>query len=378
MTFLVHLPRRIVALHPEAPHTRPREWLRAAFGASLGFLFSTWLCVQFFGPQTALHFAGPLAASAILLFAVSSGALAQPWSILGSYLCASLVALPVSQLLGHNLSGAGLALGLSLLLMYPLRCLHPPGGALAFCMVFAAPQPGDPAWLSVLPALAGSTGLLGCALLYNNLTRVRYPRQRTVAADTHHTRDALPSERIGISTADLDQALDELGAFVDVTRDDLETIIRSTEKHALQRSMGNIRARQIMSKDVVCASPETPVEQGLHLLTRHHLKALPILDEERRLVGIVSLIDLVGASPPTRSTSLLDLLGWRRDRVLGQLMSSPVSTVDADAHAVELIPLLSDRGLHCLPVLEHGELVGVITQTDLVAALHRDLLAHVG
>ncbi|HFT4734293.1 TPA: CBS domain-containing protein [Pseudomonas aeruginosa] len=90
------------------------------------------------------------------------------------------------------------------------------------------------------------------------------------------------------------------------------------------------------------------------------------------------MIDLVGASPPTRSTSLLDLLGWRRDRVLGQLMSSPVSTVDADTHAVELIPLLSDHGLHCLPVLEQGELVGVITQTDLVAALHRDLLAHLG
>ncbi|WP_256675706.1 CBS domain-containing protein [Pseudomonas sp. R5(2019)] len=59
-------------------------------------------------------------------------------------------------------------------------------------------------------------------------------------------------------------------------------------------------------------------------------------------------------------------------------MSSPVSTIDAGTHAVDLIPLLSDRGLHCLPVLENGELAGVITQTDLVAALHQDLLAHLG
>ncbi|NQD81414.1 CBS domain-containing protein, partial [Pseudomonas sp. CrR14] len=35
-----------------------------------------------------------------------------------------------------------------------------------------------------------------------------------------------------------------------------------------------------------------------------------------------------------------------------------------------------DDGLHCLPVLDSGALVGVITQTDLVAALHRDLLRH--
>lgn len=363
------------AFLPDSLHTRPREWSRAALGAAIGFLFSTWVCSQLFGLHMAVHFSGPLAASAVLLFAVSSGALAQPWSILGSYLCACVVALTITHFIDHSLVGAALALGLSLLLMCPLRCLHPPAGAIAFCMVFATPAPGEPFWQPALAVMTAGVGLLACALLYNNLTRVPYPRPHPSTSTVHRTRDPLPSERAGINADDLDHALDELGSFVDVTREDLELIVRSTEKHALRRSMGDIRAGQMMSRDLIHATSHTRVAEGLYLLTHHQLKALPILDEHRQLVGIVSLVDLVGAMR-ANSFNLRAILGLQKQQVLGELMTSPVKTVDVDAHVVDLIALLSDDGLHCLPVLDSGALVGVITQTDLVAALHRDLLRH--
>lgn len=352
------------AFLPEALHTRRREWFRAALGAASGFLLGMWLSSELFGVATAIHFSGPLAASSVLLFAVSSGALAQPWSILGSYLCAALVGLGLGHGLEHSLPVAGLALAMTILLTFPLRCLHPPGGALAFCMVFAE----GPMQAAALAALSAGGGLLLWALIYNNLTGVRYPRLRLGGESQHHTRDPLPSERVGISADDLDQALEELDGFVDLTRDDLELIVRSTERHALRRSMGDTRAEQVMSRDVICASPEMSAEQGLRLLARHHLKALPILDGQKRLVGIVSLIDLIGAR---RRAGLFRRRGTR----LSELMSSPVRTTTVDTHVVDLIPLLSDRGLHCLPVLDGEELVGIITQTDLVATLHRALLA---
>lgn len=364
-----------LAFLPDAPHTRPREWLRAALGAGLGFAFSTWLCSQLFGLPMAVHFSGPLAASAVLLFAVSSGALAQPWSIIGSYLCATLVGLAVGQLFDSALAGAALAIGLSLLLMCPLRCLHPPGGAIAFCVVFAPVTPDMPSWYPALPVMTAALGLLACALLYNNFSGMRYPRQATASPDLHHTRDPLPGERVGIRGSDLDQALDELGAFVDVTREDLELIVKSTERHALRRSMGDIRAGQVMARDLVCAAPGTSIKQGLHLLLHHHLKALPILDRHRRLVGIVSLSDLI--DPLRRQSARRFGMFQRRPKPrLGDLMSSPVRATSVDTHVVDLISLLSDRGLHCLPVLDGEKLVGVITQTDLIAALQRELLAH--
>jgi CBS domain-containing membrane protein len=61
---------------------------------------------------------------------------------------------------------------------------------------------------------------------------------------------------------------------------------------------------------------------------------------------------------------------------LSEVMSSRVVAVDRHCHIVDLVPMLSSQGLHCLPVLEQGQLVGLITQTDLIAALHRDLLMH--
>jgi CBS domain-containing membrane protein len=58
-------------------------------------------------------------------------------------------------------------------------------------------------------------------------------------------------------------------------------------------------------------------------------------------------------------------------------MSTPVVSVTEDSHMVDLVFLLSDRGLHCLPVVDDQQrLVGMITQTDLIAALYRNWLKH--
>jgi len=151
--------------------------------------------------------------------------------------------------------------------------------------------------------------------------------------------------------------------------------VKSTERYALRRCMGDIRAGQVMSRDLICATPGTSIKQGLHLLRHHHLKALPILDHNRKLVGIVSLSDLI-APLHRRLPKRIGLFRRRPRPRLGDLMTSPVRCTDVDTHVVELIDVLSDRGLHCLPVLENEKLVGVITQTDVIAALQRELLAH--
>jgi CBS domain-containing membrane protein len=357
------------AFRPAALNTRPTEWLRAAYGAALAVFACTWACGHLFGQDFAAHLLGPLGASAVLLFAVSSGALAQPWSIVGSYFAATLVAVLTLQFMAPGITAAAIAVAGTLVLMCALRCLHPPGAALTICLVLGGPALTSRGWHLLYPALFNAFTLLGCALLYNNLTGVRYPKLPTPAAPLHATTDATPQERVGITGADLDDALNELGVFVDIQREDLKQIIRATEKNALRRSMGDITAGQIMSRDVQTATPHTTVKQALVLLQRHHLKTLPVLDERRQLVGIVSLIDLVSHSRPGR---------FRREVRLQDVMSHPVTCVHPSAHVVEMIPLLSDQGLHCLPVLNGGELLGIVTQTDLIAALHRDLLLHLG
>ncbi|MGH8485179.1 MAG: CBS domain-containing protein, partial [Pseudomonas sp.] len=115
------------------------------------------------------------------------------------------------------------------------------------------------------------------------------------------------------------------------------------------------------------------LQEAWKQLSGHHVKALPVLDEAQQLVGIVTLSDLAGAAMAQPQFSWRGLLRRRQVRV-AQIMSRPVITVNSEEPVVTLIPLLSDRGLHCLPVLVGQHLVGIITQTDLIAGLKRHLL----
>ncbi|MBI6940213.1 HPP family protein [Pseudomonas putida] len=368
--------RLLQRLLPAPLNIPPKQWLRAGIGALLGLFLAGWLTSMAYGPSIALHLLGPLAASAVLVFAVHSGPLAQPWPVVGSYALAGAVGLAMREGFGPELWVAAAALGLSLLVMCLLRCLHPPGGGVAVSAVLA--DSGLTAMGDHLlePVLLNALILVTVAVLYNRMTDVRYPKGVAPRKDLHHTHDPLPSQRVGISGADLDQALEELGEFVDVTRDELERIILATEQHALQRSLGGITAASVMSRDVQFATPDTTLEQAWKMLDNHHLKTLPVL-QQGKLVGIVSLSDLVGPAMQRGRFTWRGL--FRRKAVrMEQVMSRRVVSVSGEHPLERLLPLLCEQGLHCLPVLENGLLVGVITQTDLIAGLKRQLLSAAG
>src|SRR5690606_12568706 len=161
--------------------------------------------------------------------------------------------------------------------------------------------------------------------------------------------------------------------FVDITPENLEALLRRTERLALRRRMGDLCAAQIMSRDLRIASPTTTVSQALAMLKHHRLRNLPVL-EDNRLVGIVSVIDLIGRAHRQRWW----LPGRRREPLLREVMTSPVVSVEHELHLAALIGRMSGRGLHCVPVLENGVVVGLAPQPVVVAALRPDLLRRAG
>lgn len=229
---------------PATINTRPSEWSRAAIGMAMGTLLSVWVCSLVFGIEVAQHLIGPLGASAVLLFAVSSGALAQPWSILGGYLSAALVSLLMAHLLGRTLGSACLAAGLAVVLMCWLRCLHPPAGALALTLVLADPATIAMDWKALGPVMLGAATMLLCALAYNNLTRVRYPKRASEPVALIPA-DHPPVDSQAITTEDLKRALADMEAFFDVTPEDLEQLIHASELHARRRSVGEVLAPRL-------------------------------------------------------------------------------------------------------------------------------------
>lgn len=272
---------------PQSLNTHPAEWSRAAIGACLGIFVSAVFCRELFGIDITLHLLGPVGASAVLLFAVSTGALAQPWSILGSYLVAALVALASIKLFGNTIIAASVAVCSSIVLMCIFRCLHPPAAAVAICIVTSKNEL-SPMGLHVLgPVMLNAVCLLAGALIYNNLTRVRYPKAQ--ARDLPVPQQA-PISNDGFNAEDLEKALEEMGEFVDVSREDLEAILHKTEAHALRRNRSDIDAARVVSRSTESLSLEHSMADAMTLLAKNDSKYLPVLDRDKKVVGIISLV----------------------------------------------------------------------------------------
>jgi CBS domain-containing membrane protein len=80
-----------------------------------------------------------MGASAVLLFAVPSSPLAQPWSILGGNVVSAVTGVLIFKIFGHAALALGVAVACAILAMSLLRCLHPPGGAVAMTAVIGGP-----------------------------------------------------------------------------------------------------------------------------------------------------------------------------------------------------------------------------------------------
>jgi CBS domain-containing membrane protein len=289
--FVLELHRLKTLLRSFIPHslnTHPAEWSRAALGACLGIFISALVSRQLFGIDVTLHLLGPVGASAVLLFAVSTGALAQPWSIIGSYLISALVAVLCIQLFGNTVTAASVAVCSAILIMCVFRCLHPPGAAVAISIITSRQELSALGLQVLLPVMLNAACLLVTALIYNNLTLVRYPRPH---GKTTHAQEAATPEPSGFSSEDLDRALDDVGSFVDVSREDLETILHKTEENAQHRNRTDIDTRQIISRSTQSLSLEHSVADAMKMLAGHGSKYLPVLDADRKVIGIISLVD---------------------------------------------------------------------------------------
>ncbi|RZT42950.1 HPP family protein [Cupriavidus agavae] len=340
------------------------ERLKSCLGALIGLALTEWICRQFlqgFNPW----FIAPMGASAVLLFGVPASPLAQPWSIIGGNLVAATVGVACARWIPDPGLAAGVAVAGAIALMFQLRCVHPPSGAVAVTAVFGGPAVTALGFgFVVMPVAINSMLLLLTALAFNNLARRRYPHRPPEPAAQHHTKDAPPSKRVGFTRSDLDAVLAARGEFLDIEEDDLEAILVAAELRAYSRRFGDVRCGDIMSRDVVAVRPGQLAADAAALLTRHHIKALPVINRQRRLLGILTQSDFFHA----HRVNSRRVNGAVRD-----LMTRTVVTARADQPIVELAQAFSDGGLHHVPVLDTDRrVVGILTQSDLVAALLRN------
>lgn len=371
------------ALHyliADTPPLAASERRKSAIGTLIGMVLAGGLVVA--APAGSIWLVAAVGATSIILFALPHSPLAQPWSVLGGYLGATVFALLAAAVVPWTVPAAALALGVTVWFMTRFKCIHPPGGALVLLVVAEGqPSAGQAAHIMGV-VLANALAVLLAALVINNLLRRRYPQCRTPPpASPHQTGDRLPTERSGLSHADLNHAVRSLGTFVDIQEQELVTLYNRAVGHAFQRHLG-VSCGEIMARDMVTVEFGTDLEEAWNLLRRHKIKALPVVDNFQRIIGIVTVADFLRQLDDTTAAGLAIRLQGLLQRtpgvssakaeVVGQIMTQNVHTATVDTPVAELVLQLSDRGLHHIPVIgDKKKLVGMVTQSDLIAALYR-------
>lgn len=375
-------PRRTLRqwLHSFIPHPMTLGWrerMRSCTGALVG-IATVGVTMRLLPgvPGLVPLLVAPMGASAVLLFAVPASPLAQPWSIVGGNLVAATVGVACAQWITDPITAAALAVALAIGGMFALRCVHPPSGAVALTAVLGGPAIHALGFgFVVVPIALQSAILLSAALVYHALTGHRYPHGGVRPDAQSQAGGAAP--RGGFTRADLDAVLKRRGEWLDVDPDDLETLLRETEMQAYTRTFGELRCADLMTTHAIEVSPSTSVTAALTLLDRHRVKALPVVDGEARLIGIVTRADLT--RPWRRPPPLWQRLSARLPQSFGGQPASIASVMTRDVACVPqtmpitaLVPLFTHSGHHHIPVVDASRrLVGIITQTDLVTGLYQ-------
>jgi len=128
-----------------------------------------------------------------------------------------------------------------------------------------------------------------------------------------------------------------------------------------------LRVEDLMTRDPDTVKPETLLRNVLHIMKVNGCRQLPVVDGDRRLVGIITDRDIRLAM-----NSPIVLHGrWQDDRLLDtattdSCMTPNPITISADSPAYRAAEKLSAYKLGALPVIDEGELAGIITVTDFL------------
>lgn len=114
---------------------------------------------------------------------------------------------------------------------------------------------------------------------------------------------------------------------------------------------------EVMTSEVVCAHRQTPWDDVVRLLDRHRISALPVVDHDDKVVGVVSGTDLAHGSGA---------------RTAGELMATPAVTVHPEQPVSDAARLMERQGVGRLPVVdEEDRLIGIATRRDLLRVFLR-------
>lgn len=111
-----------------------------------------------------------------------------------------------------------------------------------------------------------------------------------------------------------------------------------------------MKARELMTPNVVSVEQDSTIEDTARLLARHHISGLPVVNSIGALVGLVTEHDLIA----------------KQGRTVGDIMSRSVISVSPDTEIEQVAHLLTDQRIRRVPVIDGEKLVGILSRSDFI------------
>lgn len=144
-------------------------------------------------------------------------------------------------------------------------------------------------------------------------------------------------------------------------------------------------AREIMTTKIITVTPETAVSELAQILATANIGGAPVVDEEGRLLGVVTESDLIDQTKKVHIPTVVAILDSlifleRPDKmekdirkiagtVVGDIYSKNPVTVGEETPLDEIATIMAKKHVHTLPVMRGGLLVGVIGKGDIIRTL---------
>jgi CBS domain-containing protein len=146
-----------------------------------------------------------------------------------------------------------------------------------------------------------------------------------------------------------------------------------------------IKAKDIMTKEIITVNPETEIAQAAGLLLEKRINGVPVVNDSGTLVGILCQSDLIAQQKNIPIPSLFTLLdGYipltlskHLDKEVEKIAASKVAeamtpnpvTVEPETDIERVAVLMVEKNYHTLPVMEEGKLVGIVGKEDVLRTL---------
>jgi len=358
------------------PRQSQYEMIVSSLGAIVGIGLVVWVS-QFFVDDAGLPFiVASMGAAAVLLYAAPHSPLTQPWAFVGGHLISATVGVTCAQWVPDLFLASGLAVGLAIFAMHQLNCLHPPGGAAALVAVVGGEQIQALGYLYVLVPVALNIFILALAVTGTRALIARHQQKSSFIFYDDKQKDINAANSTPFSTDDLNSALHEMHAYIDVSIEDLNQIYAHANLFAHKRELGSMTCHDMMQTNISSVEFGDYLDTTWALMQLHGLKGIPVTNRVQRIIGIITVTDFQkeaekysGETVEKRLRQMMKRTGAlssNKPEVVGQLMTSPAITLSEATPVTEALSVFAENKISHIPIInDEQRLAGILLRSDI-------------